>query len=198
MGLFSLFGGSEKNVVLIDTVSINKANGAKGNVSPRTQLQLLRRLARFAQREKLDVVAILSGRPLNKAPAGKKFEGIEVLYSGSDGAHNKFLIKTHKARRGLMIMDNREVEEDVMQRGLRVLRVSTFRKAFDIGGDQNDDQDRGGNSAGRERRPRRRSQQNNSTNHNNNNSNDQKSSRPPQKKERSQEDTINELIDLVD
>ena len=97
MGLFNLFKPAQ-TVLVIDTVSLNESLGMKGKVPPRNQLQLLRRLARFSQREKLAVVAVLSGAPLNKAPAGKKFEGITVVYSKSIDNHVKYLVRTANAK----------------------------------------------------------------------------------------------------
>ena len=53
MGLLNLFKPS-KSVVVVDVISLFNALGIKGDVSPRTQLQVLRRLTRFAEREKLN------------------------------------------------------------------------------------------------------------------------------------------------
>ncbi|MCK4565229.1 MAG: hypothetical protein KAU94_11215, partial [Verrucomicrobia bacterium] len=92
MGLFNLFNSS-KTVVVVDGVSLNEALGMKGKVPPRNQLQMLRRLSRFTEREKVGMVVVLSGSPLHKAPAGKKFEGITVLYSKSPEAHAKHVVK---------------------------------------------------------------------------------------------------------
>ena len=97
MGLFNLFKPA-RTVLVVDAVSLNESAGMKGKVPPRNQLQMLRRLARFAQREKIEVVAVLCGAPLNKAPAGKKFEEIVVLYSKSPEDHAKFLAKTVQSK----------------------------------------------------------------------------------------------------
>jgi hypothetical protein len=188
MGLFNLFKPA-KAVLVIDGVSLNESLGMKGNVPPRTQLQVLRRLSRFAQREKLSMVVVLTGTPLNKAPAGKKFEGITVVYSKNIEGHAKCLAKvaSGKGSAAIMISNSKQAEQ---QAGSRVnkLRVSTFRKAFDVGGNDSDGNERSGGGGNRNRSQRRRQK---------------KDSQPAEKAERQEKnmsdaDAINELIDLVD
>ncbi len=210
MGLFNLFS-SAKTIMVVDAVSLSESAGMKGKVPPRNQLQILRRLSRFSQREKVAVVAVLTGAPLNKAPAGKKFEGITVIYSKSPDVHAKFLAKTVAGKgANAVLVSGTAATEKVAANGVKKMRISTFRKAFDIGG-ENEGGERGENSRGRNNnnnnnRPPRRRQQKPSGNakpngkKNNNNasttSNEPRRERPP--KENSEVDAINELIDLVD
>ncbi len=193
MGLFNLLKPARK-VLVVDAVSLNESLGMKGNVPPRSQLQTLRRLSRFAQREKVTVVAVLSGKPLNKAPAGKKFEDVTVLYSKSSEQHARYLAKTAKAKGGILVTGNVAAEK-VLGGSTNKMRVSTFRKAFDVGGD-NEGQERseGGRKRGN-RPPRRRNQK--PSNSDGKSGNEPKRERPP-KKDMSEADAINELIDLVD
>ena len=201
MGFFNLFKAS-KTVVVVDGVSLNEALGMKGNVPPRNQLQTLRRLARFSQREKIEVVIVLSGSPLHKAPAGKKFEEITVVYSKSAEAHTKYVVKvaSSKGAGAILISDNASVEK-MAGCAVKTMRMSTFRKVFDMGGDGGENSDRssrsersgGDRNKNRNRSPRRRSQ----------NSETEKKPKPqpqerPPKNENSESDAINELIDLVD
>lgn len=189
MGLFNLFKPA-RQVLVVDTVSLNEAMGMKGKVPPRNQLQTLRRLSRFAQREKIEVIAVLTGAPLNKAPAGKKFEEVQVIYSKSPERHAKFLVQTAGGKGGgaVLVSGNAAVEK-IAGSGVKKMRVSTFRKVFDTGGDGEGHERSGNGGGGRGNRPRRRpqKQQNNKP---------PKQERPP--KERSETDAINELIDLVD
>ncbi len=193
MGLFNLFKSS-KTVVVVDGVSLNDALGMKGKVPPRNQLQMLRRLSRFAEREKVGMVVVLTGSPLHKAPVGKKFEGITVLYSKSPEAHAKHVVKVavSKGTGTIVVSGNVAVEKIALGGGLGVMRVSTFRKAFDFGGTDSDGSsrpERGGNDRNNRNRPPRRRQQKQP-------SGEKKPERPP--KESSESDAINELIDLVD
>jgi hypothetical protein len=186
MGLFNLFKPA-KPVLVIDGLSLNESMGMKGKVPPRNQLQVLRRMARFAQREKVQVVVVLSGTPLNKAPAGKKFEGMTILYSKKAADHAKFLAKTAAGKgAGAILVSGNSAAEKLAGRAVKKMRVSTFRKAFDVGGDAEVPER---NEPRRNNRPpRRRSQQKPAA--------EPKPERPA--KEMSDADAINELIDLVD
>ncbi|HEY5653217.1 MAG TPA: hypothetical protein VIR63_02475 [Pontiella sp.] len=192
--MFKLFK-SATSVVIVDAIALNESLGVKGKVPPRNQLQMLRRLSRFAQREKLSLVAVLSGSPLNKAPSGKKFEGITVLYSKSLDLHAKFLVKTAKLKGGVLISGNAAVEK-IAGKGLKMMHISTFRKAFDVGSEN--ENERSENNRPRGNRPPRRRPQKPSNNKNNNtqDNNEPKKERPVKKL--SDADAINELIDLVD
>ena len=191
MGLFSLFKPS-KTVVVIDGVSLNEVLGMKGKIPPRSQLQLLRRLSRFAQREKLGVVVVLTGNPLHKAPARKKFEEVMVVYSKSPETHAKYAVKIARSKgSGAILVSGNSAIEKIAGGGMKTMHMSTFRKAFDVGGNDVDGSDRsergGGDRSSRNRPPRRRQQKQ---------SGEKKPERPP--KEPSDSDAINELIDLVD
>jgi hypothetical protein len=203
MGLFNLFKPS-KTVLIVDGVSLNDALGLKGKVPPRNQLQLLRRLARFAQREKMEMVVVLSGSPLNKAPAGKKFEDITVIYSKSPEAHAKFLARTAGSRgAGAILISGNAAAEKIAGGRVQTMRMSTFRKAFDFGGsefegsERSERGERGGNN--RNRPPRRRQQKAGGDKKGGGDKKaggDKKQDRAP--KQVSESDAINELIDLVD
>lgn len=186
MGLFNLFKPAS-TVLVVDVVALNESLGMKGNVAPRNQLQTFRRLARFAQREKLTVVAVATGTPLNKAPAGRKFEGVVVLYSKSAQNHPNFLAKTTRSKgSGAILVSGNAAAEKLLGKSAMKMRISTFRKAFDTGGGDTSQPDR---SSGRGNRPPRR------------NKPKQAQGAPVQErqpKEKSQTDAINELIDLVD
>ncbi|MEE9369633.1 MAG: hypothetical protein V3V05_12345 [Pontiella sp.] len=193
MGLFNLLKPA-KTVLVIDAVSLNESLGMKGKVPPRNQLQMLRRLARFSQREKIEVVAVLSGTPLNKAAAGKKFEGVMVLYSKSLEVHAKHIAKIAAGRgAGAVLVSSNAATEKMAGRGVKKLRISTFRKAFDVGGDSEGESPRSRSNSNSNRPPRRRQQKQSGGK---GNATEPKKERPV--KENSEADAINELIDLVD
>jgi hypothetical protein len=186
MGLFNLLKPAQ-TVLVIDTVSLNESLGIKGKVPPRNQLQLLRRLARFSQREKISLVAVLCGTPLNKAPAGKKFEGITVVYSKSIDSHVKYLVRTANAKgAGAVLVSGNADAEKLRGGAAKNLRISTFRKAFDSTNDS--EVTERSPSGGRGNRSSRKSRQKSQS--------EPKKERPP--REMSEADAINELIDLVD
>lgn len=201
MGLFNLFKAS-KTVLVVDGESLNDALGQKGNVPPRNQLQILRRLARFASCEKMEMVVVLSGSPLIKAPSGKKFEEITVIYSKTAEAHAKCLAKTAVAKgSGSILITGNVAAEKLVGTRVKTMRVSTFRKAFDFGAAEggNENLERGGGERernggnSRNRPPRRRSQK---PSDEKKPDRERERERPP--KEMSDADAINELIDLVD
>ena len=198
MGLFGLFKPS-KTIVVVDGLSLNEALGMKGKVPPRNQLQLLRRLSRFAEREKVGMVVVLSGSPLHKAPAGKKFEEAMVVYSKSPEAHAKHVAKVARSKGdgAILVSGNAAAEKIALGGGVQTMRVSTFRKAFDTGGSGaeggSDRPERGGGDRSNRNRPQRRRPQKQSGEKQ---SGQRKPERPP--KEPSQNDAINELIDLID
>lgn len=194
MGLFNLFKPA-RPVLVVDAVSLNESMGMKGKVPPRNQLQTLRRLSRFAQREKIEVVAVLTGSPLNKAPAGRKFEEVTVLYSKSPEQHAKLLSATASGKgSGAILVSGNAAVEKAAGAGVKKMRVSTFRKAFDTGG-EGDQQERGGGNGNSNRgnRPQRRRPQKQK-----NNNVEPKKERKPKASGSSEADAINELIDLVD
>lgn len=188
MALFGLFK-SNKAVVVVDGVSLNESLGMKGKVPPRNQLQLLRRLSGFAQREKIDMVVVLTGSPLHKAPARKKFEAITVVYSKSPEVHAAYAVKTARTKGSnvVLVSGNPSVEK-MAGSGLKAMRISTFRKAFDVGGNESEGSERSGSGRNNRNRPPRRRQQKKTD--------EKKPEAPP--KETSDTDAINELIDLVD
>jgi G3E family GTPase len=185
MGLLNLFKTASDPVV-VDMLSLFESLGMKGEVSPRTQLQVLRRLTRFAEREGVEVIAVLSGAPLHKAPKGKKFDQVKVLYSASKVVHAKYIARQAAACEGILLTNDEAVEKAAGRRVAK-MRISTFRKAFDISQADGEHTDSSEGRGRRRRRPRRR---------------DEGSSRQPQaeKKEtdHQSDDAINELIDLVD
>ena len=189
MGLLNLFKPS-KSVVVVDVISLFHALGIKGDVSPRTQLQVLRRLTRFAEREEVELIAVLSGEPLHKAPNRKKFDSILVLYSKSTANHAGFVAKVALKRGALLLTDNIEAER-AAGASVEKMRLSTFRKAFDMSLDI-DSVDGGDSGRGRRRRRIRRPH----VEHGDGSEESTPSENRPASEENS--DAINELIDLVD
>ena len=139
----------------------------------------------------MTVVAVVGGTVLNKAPGGKKFEGILVQYSKSAETHPQALVKITRSKgAGAILVSGNAEAEKLLGSGAAKMRVSTFRKAFDTDGDQDSgrgsDRSSGGGRGNRSPRKNRQKQS----------SNEPRETRQP--KEASPTDAINELIDLVD
>jgi hypothetical protein len=182
-------------VVSID--AILKSKGARGQIAPRQQLQVLRSLSRVVQREKLNVTAVIAGKELNKAPHNKKFDGVRVRYAKTNDKIGSELIKSLKqaGSAGVLVTEDIALEKKVLRSGADTLRTSTFRKLLDDGGDIGGGQNNNGN----------RDRTNNAGRKNNRRDRDRgprperKKPRPPKAEKRSEEqDEISQMIDLVD
>ena len=189
MGLF----GTTKRTLVVDLAAVLKAKGSRGHAAPRQQLQVLRSLSRLVQREKMNITAVLVGKPLNKAPHNKKLDGVRVRYAKADNKLNNQLRKAldQAGRHGVLVTEDVAIEKKVIRSGKDTLRVSTFRKLLDDGNEPLNNQ--GGGNRGNNRNNRR----------DRGPRPDRKNDRP--KKERSQadkksqeQDEISQMIDLVE
>jgi len=195
MGLF----GTSKRTMVVSIDAILRSKGARGQIAPRQQLQVLRSLSRVVQREKLNVTAVIAGKALNKAPHNKKFDGVRVRYAKTNELIGSELIKSLKqaGSAGVLVTEDVALEKKVLRRGVDTLRTSTFRKLLDDGGDIGGGQNNNGN----------RDRTNNAGRKNNRRDRDRdrgprperKTPRPPKPEKRNQEqDEISQMIDLVD
>lgn len=193
MGLF----GTSKQTIVVSIDEILKSKGARGNVAPRQQLQVLRALSRVVQREKINVSAVIVGEPLNKAPHNKLFDGVRVRYAKTGSEIGAEMIKSLKqaAAAGVLVTQDLELEKKVLRSGGDTLRTSTFRKLLDDGGEAGGGQKNNGGN---------RERSNNSGRKNNKRRDrkprpEGKNKRPakPEKQNREQ-DEISQMIDLID
>lgn len=213
MGLF----GTTKRTLVVDLAAVLKAKGSRGRAAPRQQLQVLRALSRLVQREKMNVTAVIIGKPLNKAPHNKVFDGIRVRYSSVEDKLEKELCAAmaQAGSQGVLISDNLALENKMNRSGKDTLRVSTFRKILEDGNDQpapaaNGATNRGNNRNRRDRGDRPdRNERNERPDRgprperkNDRPKNEQKKAPEKQKqrapKQQSKQDEISQMIDLVD
>jgi hypothetical protein len=194
MGLF----GKTKQTLVVDMTAVQKSKGMRGNPAPRQQLQILRSLSRIVQREKVNMTAVIVGKPLNKAPNNRKFDGVRIRYVKTEDKLANALLKAVKQAgcAGVLVAENEEIEKKALKSGMDTLRVSTFRKLMDEHGDQGSSQNNG-----RDR--------NNGRNNGRKNNRD-RSDRPDRKKQKQkqkpskqetrnkEQDEISQMIDLVD
>ncbi len=190
MGLF----GTDKPTLVVDGDTVLKSRGIRGNAAPRQQLQLLRMLSRTGEREGLQITAVLTGKPLDKAPNNRKTDGVRVHYTGKNTDLAKDLFKAWKraGSGGVAVTDDVELEQRVQRAGGATLRVSTFRKLLEEGGDTPSN---GGHDKKRSRSKGRRS---NRRRDGNNSSKPAQKKQPEKKKEPNRDDAISQMIDLVE
>jgi len=195
MGLF----GTTKRTLVVDLAAVLKAKGARDYSAPRQQLQVLRSLSRLVQREKLNVTAVLAGKPLNKAQHNKKLDGVRVRYAKSDDKLNKQLHKAmdQAGRNGILVTEDVSLEKKVIRSGKNTLRISTFRKLLDDGneplnnsGGGNRGNNRNNNRRDRGPRPDRKGDRPKNDRPKNNRSNADKKTQ--------EQDEISQMIDLVE
>lgn len=192
MGLF----GTTKRTLVVDLAAVLKAKGARGRAQPRQQLQVLRSLSRLVQREKMNVTAVLVGKPLNKAPHNKKLDGVRVRYAKSDDKLNKQLRKAlaQAGNMGVLVTEDVAVEKKVIRSGKDTLRVSTFRKLLDDGNEPVSNQGGGNRGNNRNNRNNRRDRGPRQDRKNDRPRND----RPKADKKAQEQDEISQMIDLVE
>ncbi len=152
MGLF----GKTKSVLVVDTAAVLKTKGVRGRAAPRQQIQLLRALSRIVQRENLKVTAVLISAPLDKAPHNKVFDNVRVRYAKSEEVVTKELLSALRqaGSAGVLVTEDVALEARVIRSGGTTLRVSTFRKLLDDGNEQNENSG-GGNYSNNSNRPQR-------------------------------------------
>jgi hypothetical protein len=186
MGLFNVFSwfGPKKRTVVVDASDLLEAQGVKRPV-PRDQLRILRRLSRYAKKEQVEVIAVLQGKPLRKAPDRKKFEGVTVRYVASRDKVIKLIVSlSRNGKAAVVISGSDDVTSKVIGKGV-CMRSSTFMKAFEGDGEATP-------RPTKKRPTRNRQQRKNDTPVVAEQSVDEDEST-----ENSEEDLINELIDLV-
>jgi hypothetical protein len=190
MGLF----GNTKRTLVVDLAAVLKAKGTRGHAAPRQQLQILRSLSRLVQREKMNVTAVIVGKPLNKAPHNKKFDGVRVRYAKVDEKLDSQLCASmsQAGSAGVLVTENIGLEKKMIRSGKETLRVSTFRKLIEDGVEPQNAPNNGARSnRGRRERNPQRSERNNDRPERNND-------RPKMDKKAQQQDEISQMIDLVD
>ncbi len=130
------------------------ADSREGRTGPVERVQALQQLSRFAEREKIEIIAVLNGRPLREVAHGEAFNKIRVFYAEASGTVADQLEKVASDVRGpkMVVTNDKQLETRLAQRGIPTLRVSTLRKAFEGGGEGGG----GDGGRGRDRRSNRR------------------------------------------
>lgn len=168
MGLFdsikSVFGGSggassarreHDRVCIVDAEKL--ADSREGRTGPVERFRAIQQLSRFAEREKLEMIAVVGGRPLREVANGETFNGVRVFYVEENSTIADQMEKTLgqvRGRKPVVVTNDKQLETRLQQRGIAVMRVSTLKKAFDSG-DSVVAEENGRGRGDRERRRRR-------------------------------------------
>jgi rRNA-processing protein FCF1 len=133
-------------VYIVDAEKL--ADTREGRTGPVERFRAIQQLSRFAERESVEIIAVVGGRPLREAGHGEAYKGVRVFYVEDNNSVADQMEKTLAQIRGrspVVITNDKQLESRLRGRGVETMRITTLRKAFE------------GDSAGsdRERRSRR-------------------------------------------
>jgi hypothetical protein len=163
-------------VYLVDAEKL--AESREGRMGPQERFHAIQTLSRFAEREKLNVVAVVGGRPLREVAHGDAFNGVRVFYVEAEKtlADQMIQVLDRELRgRAVVVTNDKQLETRIQERGGSTLRLTSLRRALDSnnngenggGGERGDGRNRergerndrgergGGDRGGRDRRDRR-------------------------------------------
>lgn len=132
--------GAGKNFYLIDAASLlapaaKNKNGNMPQPNPRDQAAMLRRLADFAAREKLDMAAVFACRPLREAAEGGIYREVRVYYvERHDLLAKRLLEEAKKLSRNfdvLVVTSDQNSERALDEIKIPCMKANTLRKALD-------------------------------------------------------------------
>ena len=138
---------------IVDAAGLARADGKVERLSPGSQIRILQRLSRFAEKESVPISAVFEGKELRAVEHGGDFQGIKVYFAGKSGSREDLLLSLVKGRANVTLIGNTGLESKVLERGGAFMRLATFRKALEGPGEGS-----GGNgrSQGRKKNTRRR------------------------------------------
>lgn len=137
--------------------------GQGGRVGPQERFQSIQALSRFAEREKIGVVAVLGGRPLREVAHGDAYNGVRVFYIEADKTMADQLqrVLDREVRgRAVVVTNDKQFEVKLAGHGVPTLRVTSLRRALENNGNGEGGGDGGGRNrdrgerGGRDRRNR--------------------------------------------
>ncbi len=155
MSFFSFLGFSRRaqsplnrlptqRVYVVDATGLvdNRLRNGNGQVSPRDHFTILRSLAQFSGRERIDLVAVFIGRPLREAREGAQYKGVKVHYADHAEAQAAKLVQLVReylqTKDVVLITGNPELERQAVALNAACMRPSTLRKAMDERDDRGD------------------------------------------------------------
>lgn len=143
---------------LIDAEKL--AESRDGRSGPVERFQAIQQLSRFAEREKVEIVVVVGGRPLREVAHGEAFNGVRVFYveANSTMADQMQKVLDGELRgRAVVVTNDKQLEAKLAERGVSTVRVSTLRKAFEGGNGEGGEASRGRERGDRGDRGDRRS-----------------------------------------
>ena len=190
MGILSaLFGGGSSGTayekIVVDGAGMAGSSRSE-SASPKNQLNLLRRVGRYARQEKVPARVVFHTEPLRKVEDRQEFEGAVACFAGTEKGYQKRLL-SEVSGGALLITSDAGLEMAAEGKGIPVMRASTFTKALE-------------GSAGRGRPERTRPERGSGPNRNRSRSRNRGGPGPSQQKSREPESSggVESLIDIVE
>jgi predicted RNA-binding protein with PIN domain len=133
---FASAPSSRKPLCILDGATLAGAGRSNVRLNPREQIQLLRKMALFAEREGFDIQVVFEGHSLREVAHGEDFGSrVKVFFADSAAQVSeavKKLAQSAQSRAPIVVAANRKFEEEVTALGARVIRANTFRKGMDL------------------------------------------------------------------
>jgi len=205
MGFLGIFGMSNKGngkdlprnrkYYIVDGHTLESAKGERTRMNPRSQIDLLRKVARFVKKENTQMCVILEGKVLRDAPDNKKFQEVLVCYAATGNGVPKLVEKVCDQKSNLQVLvitGDKNVERAAGEKGASVMHSSTFLKAL---GGNNAGGGKGEKKSGQRRRPKKKQEQNQGEKKHPDQQKQQQKQTPKPKKEK-ETDPVSDLIDL--
>ena len=129
-----------KRRYIVDPASRVAGKEKRGKLTPADQVKFLQRLARFAKRESLDMVAVFSTKELRAVQHGGDFQGVRVFFE-PDAERFHDMVSSRIQELGeqgthiTVITDDNQLESTVQGVGVDAMRMNTFSKALDLNAD---------------------------------------------------------------
>ena len=143
MSLLELLGLSKKSgtasnrkrYYIVDGGTLDSNSSDRQRLSPRNQMDMLRRLSRFVKREKVELCVIFEGKALNDAPDGKKHQDVMVYYAPQKTSYRiGQLCDEKRGWQVLVITTDKNVESETMRKNGELMHSTTFKKALESDG----------------------------------------------------------------
>lgn len=143
-------GGAARKVCVVDGDRLVGGD----RVGPGERFQALSKLARFAEREALDVRVVFGGRPLREADDGAVFHGVTVYYGENAANVRERIAKALSSvgcGKGLLVTGDQALESEMSGKGYATMRITTLRKAMEPAQSEGGEREGGGGFRDRDR-----------------------------------------------
>lgn len=152
----SVAGRDGGGLYLVDAEKLAESRDNQGRIGPVERVQAIQLLSRLAEREKVEVVAVVGGRPLREVAHGDALNGVRVFYVEAEGTLADQILKVLKSelrgRRPMVITNDKQLDAKLVQQGVVTMRIATLRKVFENGGGEGGGGDQGGRQQQRRQR----------------------------------------------